>query len=108
MRAVLSELSEEAEINLNDMFVRNNWEGILESSGEFGVLRAVLGRWSAAEARPLVLMIDEMDALSGDLLISVLRQLRAGYLQRPEHFPQSVDTVRCARCARLPNTFKQG
>ena len=90
MRAVLSELSEEAEINLNDMFVRNNWEGILESSGEFGVLRAVLGRWSAAEARPLVLMIDEMDALSGDLLISVLRQLRAGYLQRPEHFPQSV------------------
>ena len=37
-----------------------------------------------------MLLIDEIDSLVGDTLISVLRQLRAGYDQRPEGFPQSV------------------
>jgi hypothetical protein len=37
-----------------------------------------------------VLFIDEIDALIGNTLISVLRQLRAGYDKRPRHFPQSV------------------
>ena len=35
-------------------------------------------------------MIDEIDTLVGDALISVLRQLRAGYDLRPKHFPHSV------------------
>jgi hypothetical protein len=34
--------------------------------------------------------MDEIDALIGDTLISVLRQLRAGYDKRPLHFPQSI------------------
>ena len=41
-------------------------------------------------AKPLVLFLDEIDALVGDSLVSVLRQLRAGYDQRPEAFPQSI------------------
>ena len=40
--------------------------------------------------RPLVLFIDEIDALIGDSLVSVLRQLRAGYDMRPKAFPMSV------------------
>jgi AAA-like domain len=40
--------------------------------------------------RPLVLMIDEIDALIGDTLISVLRQIRAGYPNRPAAFAQTV------------------
>ena len=43
-----------------------------------------------ADPRPLVLLIDEIDALVGDTLLSVLRQLRAGYVRRPKSFPQSV------------------
>ncbi|MEA1922184.1 MAG: hypothetical protein U9N63_05955 [Pseudomonadota bacterium] len=39
---------------------------------------------------PTVLFIDEADALIGDTLISLLRQIRSGYNQRPEAFPQSV------------------
>ena len=39
---------------------------------------------------PLVLLIDEIDSLVGDTLLSVLRQLRAGYDRRPESFPRSV------------------
>ena len=37
-----------------------------------------------------MLLIDEIDALVGDTLHSVLRQLRTGYYLRPKHFPQSV------------------
>ena len=33
---------------------------------------------------------DEVDALVGDTLISLLRQLRAGYPKRPAQFPQTV------------------
>ena len=39
---------------------------------------------------PIVLFIDEIDALVGDGLVSVLRQIRAGYDQRPQHFPQTI------------------
>jgi hypothetical protein len=40
--------------------------------------------------QPIVLLIDEIDALVGDTLIAVLRQLRAGYDKRSKAFPQSV------------------
>jgi len=46
-----------------------------------------LGYWAAADPRPAVLLLDEVDALVGDTLISLLLQLRAGYTQRPDHFP---------------------
>ncbi len=53
-------------------------------------MHEALSRWTAADPRPLVLLIDEIDALVGDSLLSVLRQLRAGYVRRPAGFPQSV------------------
>ena len=37
-----------------------------------------------------MLLIDEIEALVGDALLSVLRQLRAGYARRPNGFPQSI------------------
>jgi hypothetical protein len=37
-----------------------------------------------------VLLLDKVDALVGDTLISLLRQLRAGYPQRPASFPQTI------------------
>ena len=40
--------------------------------------------------RPTVLLLDEVDSLVGDTLISLLRQIRAGYAQRPGAFPQTV------------------
>jgi hypothetical protein len=36
------------------------------------------------------LLVDEIDSLVGDTLISVLRQLRSGYDRRPHSFPQSI------------------
>ena len=37
-----------------------------------------------------MLLIDEIDALVGDSLLSVLRQLRSGYDERPDGFPHSI------------------
>ncbi len=54
-----------------------------------GALWALLRKWAGA-GPPLVLMIDEIDAMVGDSLVSVLRQLRTGYAHRPAAFPQSV------------------
>ena len=51
---------------------------------------AGLGAWAEACPRPLVLFFDEIDALRGDGLCSVLRQLRAGFPDRPERSPWSV------------------
>jgi hypothetical protein len=40
-----------------------------------------------------VLFIDEVDALIGDSLLSLLRQMRNGYNLRPESFPWSVALI---------------
>ena len=54
------------------------------------LLTALIKHWSQTSAKPTVLLLDEVDALVGDTLISLLRQIRAGYAQRPEAFPQSI------------------
>lgn len=53
-------------------------------------LNSMLNEWSKNSSKPLVIFFDEIDSLVGDTLISVLRQLRSGYDQRPTGFPQSV------------------
>jgi hypothetical protein len=52
--------------------------------------RAALSAWAHACPRPLALFFDEIDALRGARLVSVLRQLRDGFGERPERFPASV------------------
>ncbi len=50
----------------------------------------MLSLWAEASEKPIVLLIDEIDSLIGDTLVSVLRQLRSGYAKRPKSFPQSI------------------
>ena len=90
IRAILVRLASRARSTLGDRFLEEVWPGVLERAGSHGALEEVLSLWSEADPRPLVLLIDEIDALVGDTLLSVLRQLRAGYDQRPAGFPQSV------------------
>ena len=52
-----------------------------------------LTEWALAAPRPLTILIDEIDALQDNVLISVLRQLRSGFNQRPTAFPSSVALV---------------
>lgn len=56
-------------------------------------LLELLRVWSEACPRPVVLFLDEIDALFDDSLLSVLRQLRAGYPSRPKGFPQSLALI---------------
>ena len=90
MRTVLAELASQASVTLGDDTLEDLWPRLLERVGPGAVLRHALLRWSMADPRPLVLLIDEIDSLVGDTLLSVLWQLRSGYDQRPDAFPQSV------------------
>ena len=90
MRAILGALASWARTTLNDDFLDEAWPALLAKLGPAGALGEALGRWAEADPRPLVLLIDEIDALVGDTLLSVLRQLRAGYDLRPAGFPQCV------------------
>jgi hypothetical protein len=56
-------------------------------------IRSALQAWAQACPRPIVLLIDEIDSLRDEALISVLRQLRHGYPNRPQGFPQSVGLI---------------
>jgi hypothetical protein len=53
-------------------------------------LKSALAAWAEACPRPLVLFFDEIDALLGRSLLSVLSQLRAGFPDRPSRAPWSV------------------
>ena len=90
MRAVLGELGSDAQSTLGDDFLDESWPGLLAKFGPNRALREALRRWSEASAKPLVLLIDEIDTLQGNPLLSALQQLRAGYPMRPGAFPQSV------------------
>ena len=90
MRAILSALASGARHAGDDERLAATWPGILERSGPHDALRETLTRWAESDAKPIVLLIDEIDALVGDTLLAVLRQLRAGYPERPRRFPQSV------------------
>lgn len=72
-------------------------------------LTTLLSQWAQLSPKPIVLMLDEVDTLIGDTLISLLRQIRAGYAQRPRAFPQSIILcgVRDVRDYRIQNPHKE-
>ena len=90
MRVVLATLGEAAQAAVGDAFLEDAWPDILARFGPDLALGAALSRWAQASPGPLVLLIDEIDTLTGDSLLSVLQQIRAGYTGRPARFPHSV------------------
>ena len=106
MRTILAELSLQAIVTLGDDTLEDLWPALLERVGPGLALRQALLRWSMADARPLVLLIDEIDSLAGDTLLSVLRQLRTGYVDRPTRYPHAVILcgVRDVRDYRIHST----
>ena len=106
MRAVLSEFALRASLTLGDDSVEGICHAAMDSAGPMGALGLALSRWAAADRTPLVLLIDEIDSLVGDTLLSVLRQVRAGYDRRPAAFPHSIVLcgVRDVRDYRIHST----
>jgi hypothetical protein len=85
-RDILQEIRDKAESALPAGLRPPPWPEASEGS----LLKAALTAWARACPLPLVLFFDEIDALRGQTLISVLSQLRAGYDERPRDFPASV------------------
>ena len=90
MQAILSELATQADHILADPLPAQIKEHALSVEGPNTAFNYLLTQWAHQSRKPLVLLIDEIDSLIGDTLISVLRQLRAGYTKRPAYFPQCV------------------
>ena len=90
MGAIASEIAREARNTLGDAATAQAADRIDTTARPHTALGTLLDIWARVAPSPLVLLIDEIDAMVGDSLVSVLRQLRAGYAHRPSGFPQSV------------------
>ena len=90
MEVILQVLAGTAQTVLGDDSLYGIRRAALADGSAGAVLWDALRRWAQADPRPLVLLIDEIDALLGDTLLSVLRQLRSGYELRPHAFPHSI------------------
>lgn len=90
MKTILSGLAGDADFYLDDLWLKDHFNAILEQAGPGNAFVETLSQWCERSDKPVVLMLDEIDALVGDTLISVLRQLRSGYAKRPSRFPISV------------------
>ncbi|MDW8228858.1 MAG: ATP-binding protein [Saprospiraceae bacterium] len=88
--AMVSSLRDNAELFLNEDFMPPTLE---QYSPGVTLFQRYLQDWCRGLPKPLVLLLDEVDALYDDVLVSVLRQLRDGFQRRPRLFPQSVALV---------------
>ncbi|MCP4589122.1 MAG: AAA family ATPase, partial [bacterium] len=64
--------------------------GHIDGPSRLGIF---LSRWAELSPRPIVLFLDEIDSMKGTSLISVLRQIRAGYPDRPARFPHAMALI---------------
>jgi hypothetical protein len=90
MKAILSAFGSASERFLGIEQPASFISSIIKETSAHDALRSMLGNFCKKLDRPLVLFIDEIDALIGDTLVSVLCQLRAGYANRPKEFPIAV------------------
>jgi len=90
MRIVCEAIAASARVYKVEPGLRAVVRALLAEDQPQGVLTQFLAQWAELSEKPIVLFLDEVDALVGDTLISLLRQIRAGYAQRPQAFPQSL------------------
>lgn len=89
-KGVCQRIAAEANIILNNHLADEVYQSIEGTVAYSELITRYLDALCQALPRPLVLFIDEIDALVGDSLVSVLRQIRSGYINRPAHFPQTI------------------
>jgi len=109
MRIILDALVAAADQYLADRILPEIAQEIVATQSAGSLLRERLRRCCRRLEKPLILLLDEVDSLVGDTLISLLRQIRAGYPDRPSAFPQTVLLcgVRDVRDYRIHNGDKQ-
>ncbi len=90
MATIVTDIATSAQVWLGDEARPRHAREVLSTTAPGSALNVFLSQWCQQTPQPLVLMLDEVDALVGDTLISLLRQLRAGHTQRPTAFPQTI------------------
>ena len=91
IKTIVSRLGAEAEDILDIPGLKRMAMQAFKEEAEGNALAASLAFFCKQTDKKVVLIIDEIDSLIGDLLVSVLRQLRAGYPDRMNRkFPTSV------------------
>jgi len=90
MHTVVMQIAQQAEIYLQDKRFKSWAQEALKAVGPESVVGELLSHWARDAGKPVILLLDEVDALVGDTLISLLRQIRSGYVQRPANFPQTI------------------
>jgi hypothetical protein len=90
MTDIVQTIADEARADTGEQGLAELADDVLSNNAPTRALRAFLTQWCERSERPLVLFLDEVDALVGDTLISLLRQLRGGYRQRPRSFPNTI------------------
>lgn len=85
LEAMLEQLPQEKKVI---DFLENTVSGVVPIN--LNSLSKALRYFSKCSSKPVVLFIDEIDSLIGDTLLSVLRQIRAGFPSRPKQFPHSL------------------
>ena len=91
IKAIISEIYNRYKTICPGKEIDDKFKEIYNNSSSSGnILNDFLSFISEISPKLFILLIDEIDSLVGDTLISVLRQLRAGYDKRPSSFPSSV------------------
>jgi len=88
-QAILQSWRSQAQNRLPTDLQPPHWPEVKPGQG----IQSALQSWAKAAPQPLVVLIDEIDILQNEVLISVLRQLRTGYPDRPQGFPQSLALI---------------
>ena len=88
--AMVAQIARRLQATFGDTFLLDQLDEVTNPLSSHNILYEMLNRWAQHEPLPIVLLLDEIDSLVGDTLIAVLRQLRAGYDQRPTSFPSTV------------------
>ncbi|MCL2777246.1 MAG: AAA family ATPase [Polyangiaceae bacterium] len=89
-RIIAEQLLLRAQLGRPQSWLASEGPSVVEKVAPGSMLTVLLAQWAAHSPKPIVLLIDEIDALVGDTLVSVLGQLRDGYISRPDPFPHSV------------------
>ncbi|MEM6318219.1 MAG: AAA-like domain-containing protein [Bacteroidota bacterium] len=90
MKAIVGSIASSHRLFTKSNLLEDNWLSIYNEVDANNAILALLRFWAENTAKPTVLFLDEVDALIGDTLISLLRQIRAGYNNRPTAFPISI------------------
>lgn len=90
MTDVVWKIAMAARQQLGDVGAESLVQEVRSGTPATALVETFLTRYCERARLPVVLLLDEVDTLVGDTLISLLRQLRAGYPNRPQRFPQTV------------------